>query len=275
MKTAIVIPARYGSSRFPGKPLAKIAGKTMLERVLNVAQNVKTTIPDLDVIIATEDQRIADHANEIGGTCILTPDTCATGSDRVLAAISVHNNKPDFVINLQGDAPFTPPEMIVKMIKAYESTPEAHVITPVHRLSWDDLDTLRERKKETPFSGTTAIINAQGQALWFSKNILPALRKEDALRSVSEFSPVHQHIGLYGYKTSILEKFCALTQGTYEELEGLEQLRMLENDIKIQTVNITFKNGAIQSGIDSPEDIDRAENHIQKYGDPHQIGDAS
>tara|TARA_R110001592_G_scaffold27763_15_gene102785 strand:+ start:1734 stop:2546 length:813 start_codon:yes stop_codon:yes gene_type:complete len=268
MKLAIAIPARYGSTRFPGKPLAEIAGKTMLQRVLEVAHKAAEAYQDITVFVTTEDKRIADHAQALGAACINTPTSCATGSDRVLSAIRQLSEWPDFVVNLQGDAPFTPPEVIQKMIAAYIDNPRLEVITPVHRLSWHDLDRLREAKLKTPYSGTTVTVNAQGRALWFSKHIIPAIRQEDELRKESPFSPVHQHMGLYGFRSDILEKFCMLDQGVYEKLEGLEQLRMLENGIKIQGVPVDFKEGTIQSGIDSPEDILRAENHILNRGEP-------
>lgn len=268
MKTAIIIPARYASTRFPGKPLAKIAGQTMLSRVVDVA---RTAINELDLegidgvtlAVATENGEIATHCQEIGVDCILTSEHCATGSDRVLEAVErlAKDLKThfDFVLGLQGDAPFTPSEAPRKILKAFQDNPKLEVITPVVRLRWEELETLREQKKITPFSGTTAIINEEGKALWFSKNILPAMRKEEDLRSQNKFSPVYQHIGLYGFRTDILKKFVALPQSPYEQLEGLEQLRLLENNISIQTVTLDVAVGLVQAGIDSPEDVARAE----------------
>ncbi|MCK5374047.1 MAG: 3-deoxy-manno-octulosonate cytidylyltransferase, partial [Alphaproteobacteria bacterium] len=149
----------------------------------------------------------------------------------------------------------------------FKENPKAEVVTPVYRLDWDSLDALREAKKVTPYSGTTAIFNAENQALWFSKNIIPVIREEEYLRTQSPVSPVYQHIGLYGFRPDILEKFCSLDEGVYEKLEGLEQLRMLENGIRITTVEIDVEHGSVQSGIDSPEDIERAEKHIAQFGE--------
>lgn len=263
MKISIAIPARYGSTRFPGKPLAEIGGKSMLSLVVELARSVAADDPAIDVFVTTEDQRIAEHAAEIGAECIITPDDCPTGSDRVLAALKLRGELPDFVLNLQGDAPFTPPEALKAIIQVFKDSPKAEVVTPVHRLRWGDLDRLRESKKTTPYSGTTAIIDTNGHALWFSKNIIPAIRKEEALRDENDLSPVHQHMGLYGFRTDVLEKFCALPQGAYEQLEGLEQLRMLENEISVQTVLIDIDQGRMQSGIDTPEDLARAEKKVQ------------
>jgi 3-deoxy-manno-octulosonate cytidylyltransferase (CMP-KDO synthetase) len=259
MKLAIAIPARFGSTRFPGKPLVQIAGKTMLARVVELAQGIAAETAGTTVFVATDDKRIAEHAETLKVPYFITPASAPTGSDRVLSAMRQFDEWPDFVINLQGDAPFTPPSVLRALIKAFADNPRAEVVTPVHQLSWDDLDRLRENKKTTPFSGTCAVLNAQNQALWFSKTIIPAIRKEDDLRANARISPVYQHMGLYGFRTDILEKFCALPQGVYEQLEGLEQLRMLENGIKITAVKVDLEQGQIQSGIDTPEDIARAE----------------
>ncbi|MCI5060782.1 MAG: 3-deoxy-manno-octulosonate cytidylyltransferase [Alphaproteobacteria bacterium] len=259
MKIAIIIPARYGSTRFSGKPLTIIAGKSMLSRVVDIARDVQKHFPDTYMAVATEDARIEKHCQKIGVDCLMTSDDCATGSDRVLEALEKTGKNFDFVLGLQGDAPFTPPEALTQMIEAVTNDPNIQVVTPVINLRWSELDALRKQKQTTPFSGTTAIINNQGYALWFSKNIVPAIRKEEKLREQGEFSPVHQHIGLYGFKVDTLKKFVSLPQGHYEQLEGLEQLRLLENDIPIHTVKLNVAAGLAQAGIDSPEDVTRAE----------------
>ncbi len=267
MKLAIAIPARYGSTRFPGKPLAMIRGKTMIQRVLEIANKAAEGYEYITVFVTTDDKRIADHVQELGAVCINTPTSCATGSDRVLSAIRQLDEWPDFIINLQGDAPFTPPSTIRQIFDHFESNPRSEVITPVHQLSWHELDRLRELKLSTPFSGTSAAVNSQGRALWFSKQIIPSIRDEEALRAAGDLSPVFQHIGLYGFRADVLERFCRLPQGVYERIEGLEQLRMIENDIRIMTVPVVCDNGAVQSGIDSPEDLKRAEQHIDEFGE--------
>jgi 3-deoxy-manno-octulosonate cytidylyltransferase (CMP-KDO synthetase) len=257
-KIAIVIPARFGSTRFPGKPLAKIAGQTMLERVVYLARKAAEDFrDDVALYVTTEDQRIADHADSIGVKCIITSKDAPTGSDRVLEALKKTKQNFEFVLNLQGDAPFIPREAIEKIIREFQRDPHVEVVTPVQQLSWDDFDALREAKKITPFSGTTVIVDKTGHALWFSKNIIPAIRDEKTLRIDEKFSPVYQHIGLYGYHIEALEKFCAISQSYYEKREGLEQLRLLENGIRIKTVPIL--KSIIHSGIDSPEDLARAE----------------
>jgi len=259
MKTAIIIPARYGSTRFPGKPLALIAGQTMLSRVVDIGRRAADSLAHAVLAVATDDSRIADHCREIGVQAVMTPDTCATGSDRVLAAANTMGDAFDIVVGLQGDAPFTPIDAPVRIVEALRDDPSADVATPVVRLRWAELDALRTAKETTPFSGTTAVVAPDGRALWFSKSILPAMRKEKTLREDGEFSPVYQHIGLYGFRMAALERFVSLPQGTYESLEGLEQLRLLENGMVIRAVVMDVDAGLAQAGIDSPEDVARAE----------------
>jgi 3-deoxy-manno-octulosonate cytidylyltransferase (CMP-KDO synthetase) len=264
MKTAIIIPARYGSTRFPGKPLVQIGGKTMLSYVVDIARDAAKNRPETHVAVATEDQRIADHCASLGVECVMTSDDCATGSDRVLQASEKLGGDFDFILGLQGDAPFTPPSALRALMDAFAKDQSLSVITPVINLRWEELDDLREAKKITPFSGTTCVIDSTGRALWFSKNILPAIRKEKDLRAQSAFSPIHQHLGLYGFRAAILKSFVTLPQGYYEQLEGLEQLRLIEHGIPIQTVTLSLDLGLAQAGIDSPEDVVRAERLLKK-----------
>ena len=278
MKAAIVIPARYGSTRFPGKPLALIGGRSMLSRVVEIAQIAVGKSRNIDIIIATEDDRILAHANTLGVNTVMTPKDCPTGSDRALAAVKAIKREYEFVINFQGDAPFTPPIVLESLLDALKKHKnKIEVITPFHYLTWDELSALRESKITTPFSGTTLIRHEgkkgsplNGMAIWFSKQIIPAIRKED--RS-SEYSPVMQHIGIYGYHIETLKRFVKLPQSKYEKLEGLEQLRMLEAGISIFTAKVEFEKTdyplkSLQRGIDSPEDLKRANKILAKHGEP-------
>lgn len=260
MKVAIIIPARWGSTRFAGKPLAMIDGQTMLSRVIDIANS----IDGASVFVATEDARIKEHAVECGANAVITSVDCASGSDRVLAALDVMDEAPDFVVNLQGDAPFTPPLALQMLIDAFFANQEIGVVTPVRELSWEGLDELRASKKTSAFSGTTAIVDKNGRALWFSKNILPAIRGEDKMRDEGARCPVLQHMGLYGFRPDVLRRFCALPPSHYETLEGLEQLRLLEAGIPIHTVTVPTGAQSLQGGIDTIEDLRRAENTIRR-----------
>ncbi|MGB3456205.1 MAG: 3-deoxy-manno-octulosonate cytidylyltransferase, partial [Litorimonas sp.] len=154
-----------------------------------------------------------------------------------------------------GDAPFTPPDYIQACLDALAADPAADIATPVVALSWAALDDLRKAKRKTPFSGTTAIVGADDRARWFSKTIIPAIRKEARHQ---EPSPVLQHVGLYAFRRAALERFTALPPSPYETLEGLEQLRALEAGLIIACARVDA-HPMSQAGIDTPEDLARAE----------------
>lgn len=236
--------------------MALLAGKPVIAHVVDIARQVAKQLDNVTYHVATDDDRIEQFCHDNDIPVIMTATEFETGTDRVMAAVNTLGTPPDFIINLQGDAPFTPADFVTDIITAYHNTPSADIVTPVVRLSWDELDNLRRSKQETPFSGTTAILGADNRALWFSKNIIPAIRKED--RSQPQ-SPVYRHIGLYGYARTALEKYITLPVSHYEKLEGLEQLRALENGMTIQAVIVDYKNRPAMTGIDSPEDLARAE----------------
>ena len=267
MHTAIIIPARYQSTRLPGKPLIDIAGKTMLQRVVEIAQLAASDIADTSVTVATDDERILTHAQALGVDAVMTPQDCRTGTDRVLAAVKQSKKTADFVINLQGDVPITPPNFVTQLIQALHQAKEDCIATPIVKLTWAALDELRNFKQQTPFSGTTAVIDANHNALWFSKQIIPAIRKEAELRQQSDFSPVYRHIGLYGYTFAALERYAKLPEGRYEALEGLEQLRALENAIPIKTVEVSYNGRPEMTGVDTPEDATRVAKLIEAHGE--------
>ncbi|MEL6361367.1 MAG: 3-deoxy-manno-octulosonate cytidylyltransferase [Pseudomonadota bacterium] len=268
MKTVIVIPARMGSTRFPGKPLALIAGRSMISRVVAVAKAAADEIgAGTDVFVATDAEEIAAEATRAGAAVIMAIGDYVSGTDRINGALEQEGVAADFVLNLQGDAPFTPPAHLVALAHAAKSS-SADVFTPVVRLDWEGLDQLRQQKEEHAFSGTTCVFNERTRAaLWFSKAVLPMIRNEQNLREASSLSPVYRHIGLYGYRRSALTAFCQLPTGHFEELEGLEQLRFLENGISIDVIDVPAPNVSV-SGIDTPDDIKRVEDLLEELGDP-------
>lgn len=279
MKSLIVIPARYGSSRFPGKPLAELAGKKILQRVWEIASSVASSRKDCSAVVATEtptapgegSAKIIEFCEKSGIPVVITPDSCRSGSDRVWAVASAlpEADRPEVLLNLQGDNPLCPPQFISALLDAFEEHPETQVATPCTRLSWQALDQLREAKKSSPFSGTTVITGNDGNALWFSKNIIPGIRKEKDLREKTPFSPVKRHVGLYAYKFAALAFFSHAKLGFYEGFEQLEQLRFIENGIPVRMVEVEYPAGydASTSGVDSPEDLERAEKLIASAGE--------
>lgn len=215
--------------------------------------------------VATDDDAIADHARAVGCDAVMTDSAIATGSGRALAAALAQATPPRFVVNLQGDSPFQPQGALGAVIAALEAG--AQVATPVIALDWAALDALRDHKARSPFSGTCCARAPDGRALWFSKNIIPAIRDEDALRASQPISPVWRHVGLYGYALDALRAFEACPPTALENLEGLEQLRLLELGIPVTTVAVDpplFDS----SGIDTEADISRVEALIARHGDP-------
>lgn len=267
MKSMIVIPARYQSTRLPGKPLAKINGQTMLARVVKISTTAAAAHDNVSVVVATDDERILNHCIELGVPSLLTAPEIPTGTDRVAEAVRISGENPDFILNMQGDSPLTPPDFLSKMIDEFQKEP-CDVITSVTQLSWSELDKLRQSKLTTPFSGTTAVFNQEtGRAYWFSKQIIPTLRKEHEMREQNNKSPIYRHIGIYGYSRAMLDKYSSLHESRYEKMEGLEQLRLLERGYHIRCVPVDFQGRANMSGVDSSEDLARAETLIKQHGE--------
>lgn len=276
---AIIIPARYKSTRLPGKPLALIAGQTMIQRVWSIAQHVcglykAHTNIRISACVTSEDERIIHYCEQQAITCLLTSPECRSGTERVAHASLKLDPAPDFIVNLQGDNALCPPWFIDALIQRYliyRSQPDDQrqpaVFTPYVQLDWQALDRLREIKQSTPFSGTCVVFNSEERAFWFSKNIIPAIRGEQKLRQTQTLSPVCRHIGLYGYDAAALQKIIALEETSYEALEGLEQLSFLEADIPIFMVETDYRGRQGMTGIDSAEDIERAEKIIASDGE--------
>lgn len=277
MKSLIVIPARYGSKRFPGKPLAELCGRAIIQRVWDIADAVCRSRKDCEAVVATEEPEksgegsalIIDYCEKHGIPVEITPSSCRSGSDRVWAVAVNRAERPDVLLNLQGDNPLCPPQFISALLDAFEEHPETQVATPFTRLDWAALAALRESKKDSPFSGTTAIIGMDGNAKWFSKNIIPAIRGEEKLAAGGGLSPVCRHVGLYAYKFAALAYFSQAPLGEYEKFEQLEQLRFIENGIPVRMVEVNYPAGydASTSGVDSPEDLIRAEKLIRQAGE--------
>ncbi|WP_296675466.1 3-deoxy-manno-octulosonate cytidylyltransferase [Novosphingobium sp.] len=262
----IVVPARYGSTRLLGKPLIPIAGRTLLERVAKNARMAADVAGNCAVVVATDDDRIADHVRKLGHAAIMTSLNIDSGSSRAWAAVLAQHKIPQIIVNLQGDALFVEPTTVAGLIENLRQG-KADVATAVYRLDWKRLDRLRAHKQTTPFSGTTCLRGENGDALWFSKTIIPSIRDEQNLRAASDLSPVWQHIGLYGYRYDALAWFATTPQSQYEKLEGLEQLRFLEAGRAISTVQVDPPTHAL-SGIDTAEDLALAEEAIARLGDP-------
>ncbi|MFT6386967.1 MAG: 3-deoxy-manno-octulosonate cytidylyltransferase (CMP-KDO synthetase) [Cellvibrionaceae bacterium] len=268
----ILIPSRFHSTRLPGKPLLPIAGKTLLKRVWDIALLAgkyakEHKIAEVRSMVLTEDTRILSYCEDESIAVLKTSEHCNSGTERVAEAVAQMDDNLDLVINLQGDNALCPPWFLVELIKAHIQYPSVDILTPYVQLDWPALDTLRHAKSSTPFSGTTVVFNKQLEALWFSKQILPAIRNENTLRQASKKSPVARHIGIYAYKKEVILNFSQLAASQYEVYEGLEQLTFLENGLKIHMVEVDYQGRQGMSGVDSPEDISRAEKIIADDGE--------
>lgn len=256
MKALIVIPARMASTRFPDKPMALIAGKTMIERVWSIGKAVKGA----DVVIATDDERLRQFATGFGAEVVMTSSLCPTGTDRV-AEVSFAYPDHTIFFSLQGDAVLTPPWVVAEVLKAMMQDATIQMATPAVHLKGKALSDFVTMKKGGNSSGTTVVFNRKGDALYFSKALIPFDRNE-----YNPERPVYRHIGLYGYRKGILQNLSKLSEGPFERSEKLEQLRALENGIPIRVVQVDYQ-GRTHGSVDRPEDVGVVETIIAREGE--------
>ncbi|MEO8722933.1 MAG: manno-octulosonate cytidylyltransferase [Sphingobium sp.] len=237
MSTVIVIPARYASSRYPGKPLANIHGatgqaKSLIERSYASAMQVSGTD---GVYVATDDVRIASAACAFGADIVMTPPECENGTERVAAAITQLEPVPDVIVNFQGDALLTPPDLVEKLIEYMIAHPHCPVATVAVRCSPGVYQHLITDQAAGRVGGTTVVLNDAGEALYFSKRVLPHIKPGDP---VEANPPVLLHVGLYAYRAAALASYVAAPISQLEQLEGLEQLRFLAGGIPVAVVAV-------------------------------------
>jgi 3-deoxy-manno-octulosonate cytidylyltransferase (CMP-KDO synthetase) len=259
METIIVIPARYGSSRFPGKPLAAIMGRTLLERVWRIGKGVPGVS---EVVVATDDSRIRSHVESFGGRAVMTSQGCRNGSERVYEAVSNLGASAKVIINLQGDAVLMPPWVIGALIEEMRGDSAVKIATPAVRLNREQYKSMTAMKGAGIVSGTTVTFAKSGDALYFSKGIIPFVR---SLPEGGE-PPIFQHIGVYAYTAEALKAYISLPAGMFEEVEQLEQLRAIENGIPIRVVQVSLRNRTMWS-VDNPQDVARVEEIIRAEGE--------
>ena len=259
----IVIPSRFGSTRFPGKPLATIAGKSLLKRVWSLASALG---PKVSVIVATDDQRIKEHAESFGATAVMTASTHINGSERVAEVVSKLSWLPKVVINLQGDALLTPPWIIEQLISEMLNDSKVGIATPAVQLTQAKYQKMMKSKQNGISSGTTVTFNKAMNALYFSKSVIPYRRSRNDDQVPDSLIPVYQHIGMYGYTPEALKALVALPEGEFERVEQLEQLRALEHGMPIRVVKVDLKDRTMWP-IDAPEDVQLVEEIIATEGE--------
>ena len=238
MKILGIIPARYGSTRFPGKPLVDIDGKTMIQRVYEQAK--QTTLLS-DVVVATDDELIFNEVNRFNGKVVMTSNVHQSGTDRCAEVINKLTESYDVIINIQGDEPFIDPKQITQLCNCFldEKTQIATLIKKID----NPTELFNENKVKVTFG-------ANHFAIYFSRNAIPFFRGEERENWLNKHD-YYKHIGIYGYKTEILIKITALKPSSLELTEGLEQLRWLENGFNIKVAETELE--AIS--IDTPEDL--------------------
>lgn len=261
-RVVIVIPARYGSTRFPGKPLVGLKGmdgseKSLVQRCWEAARRVRDVSR---VVVATDDDRIADHIAGFGGEALRTSIRCGNGTERCAEALASLDDF-DLVINLQGDAPLTPPDFVEALIAAMRDKPEDSVATPVLRCDKETLARFREDRAAGLVGGTTAVFARDRRALYFSKEVVPY---SDAL--AAEATPcVFHHVGLYAYRLAALTAYRSWAVGPLERIEGLEQLRFLENGVSIRCVEVEARGRPFWE-VNNPIDVGRVERALAAAG---------
>lgn len=263
MAVLLVIPARYASSRFPGKPLVPLRGaggvaRTLIRRTWDAACEV----PGVDrVLVATDDERIGDAARGFGAEVAMTPGACANGTERCVAATS-GADPDDIVVNLQGDAPLTPPWFVTALIDAFGDAPGMRVATPVLRCDAEALESLKEDRRQGRVGATTAVFDRTGRALYFSKEVLPFTGRAPR---VDEPIPVFHHVGVYAYRAGALAEYAVWPPGPLETWEGLEQLRFMENGVPVQCVEVEARGRAFWE-LNNPADVSRVEAILARQG---------
>lgn len=256
MNTVIVIPARYASSRFPGKPLVELKGSDGVSKPL-IQRTWETALAASgvgEVLVATDDDRIAACVRDFGGKVIMTSENCANGTERCAEALAHLPKMPDLIINLQGDAPLTPFWFLEDLIAALDDRRDIAVATPVLRCDMPTYAHFRADRAEGRVGGTTAVFDADRCALYFSKEVIPYLSPE----KVAEPLPVFHHVGVYAYRPEALGRYSQWTEGPLEANEGLEQLRFLENGERILCIEVDAR-GRLFWELNNPVDVARIE----------------
>lgn len=251
MNTLIAIPARYASTRYPGKPLVTLRGpdgeKSLIRRSWEAAQQVKGADR---VVVATDDQRIAEHAAGFGAEVVMTSSDAQNGTERC-AEVAQLLPGYEIIVNLQGDAPLTPPWFVDDLITGLRAAPEAMIATPVLRCDGAALSGLLADRRAGRVGGTTAVFGAGGRGLYFSKEVIPYTGKDYAPEAET---PVFHHVGVYAYRPAALQAYTGWPVGPLETLEGLEQLRFLEQGHHLLCVEVQARGRRFWE-LNNPSDV--------------------
>ncbi|GFE49298.1 3-deoxy-manno-octulosonate cytidylyltransferase [Roseobacter cerasinus] len=264
MSVLIVIPARYASSRYPGKPLVGLTGasgqtRSLIERSWRAAQEVSGVDR---VVVATDDGRIQQAAEGFGAEVVMTSSDCVNGTERCAEAHETLGGGYDVVVNLQGDAPLTPHWFIEDLVAGLRAAPEAEIATPVLRCDGATLTGFLDDRKAGRVGGTTAVFDSTHRALYFSKEVIPFT---SAYYAETEETPVFHHVGVYAYRPQALAAYPGWPIGPLEQLEGLEQLRFMENGRAVLCVEVDARERQFWE-LNNPQDVPKLEQMMARMG---------
>ena len=264
MSVLIVIPARYASTRYPGKPLVALTGATgQKQSLIERSWRAASAVSGVDrVVVATDDDRIREAAEGFGAEVVMTSEACANGTERCAEAHAALGGGYDIVVNLQGDAPLTPHWFVEGLVQGLKDNPDAEIATPVLRCDGATLNSLLGDRKAGRGGGTTAVFGADNQALYFSKEVVPYTGKP---YTETDMTPVFHHVGVYAYRPNALARYPSWPVGPLEQLEGLEQLRFLENGRPVLCAEVEAKGREFWE-LNNPEDVPKLEAMMAKMG---------
>ncbi len=264
MTVLVAIPARYASTRYPGKPLVPLTGaggeaRTLIERSWRAAK----AVDGVDrVVVATDDDRIRHACEGFGAEVVMTSSDCVNGTERCAEAHAALGGGYEIVVNLQGDAPLTPHWFIEDLVSGLRAASDAEVATPVLRCDGAALNGFLADRKAGRVGGTTAVFARDRSALYFSKEVVPFTSESYADEAET---PVFHHVGVYAYRPDALASYPAWPAGPLERLEGLEQLRFMENGRKVLCVEVEARGRQFWE-LNNPEDVPRLETMMKQMG---------
>ena len=263
MNVQILIPARYQSTRYPGKPLVELKGaggtaKPLIQRSVEAARRVAGVS---GVFVVTDDERIAEACAPARVGVIMTSPECRNGTERCAEALAQLHD-PDLIINFQGDALLTPPGFVEALIARMADDSDALVATPALRLRSEEVRALQAEEAAGRIGGTSVVTDANGYALYFSKRLIPHL---PAGTLDADMSPVRLHVGVYAYRPQALERYVATPVSELETLEGLEQLRFLVAGVPVAVVDVATPPFALRE-LNNPEDVAPIEQALAEAG---------
>lgn len=264
MSVLVVIPARFASSRYPGKPLVPLRGaggvaRTLVERSWLAAR----AVAGVDrVVVATDDTRIRAACVGFGAEVVMTSSDCVNGTERCAEAHATLGGGHDIVVNLQGDAPLTPHWFVEDLIAGLRGAPDAGVATPVLRCDGAALAGFLADRRAGRVGGTTAVFATDKSAMYFTKEVIPFTTKKYANNAPT---PVFHHVGVYAYRPDALAAYPGWPIGPLEQLEGLEQLRFMENGRRVLCVEVEARDRQFWE-LNNPEDVPRLEAMMAEMG---------